>query len=240
MLGALVLALPAAASADPPDTSITSGPPKYGTSHIALFGFQSSVPGSSFECRVVPSGWVPCASPFVVSLPRLNHYWFEVRAIGPDGSVDPTPATRDWWIGSHFPPVVKIRGLKPVKRRGSFTSIHGTAIGDLPVVRVQISMRVHGRYRPAPENGLPSGRRSQAQIGDVCDSVDLRTGRIKPTYCGFPLWIDAKVRGGHWWLRIPSAARRRLRPAVYDIWVKAWNPLQDSSDLARARVRVVR
>jgi hypothetical protein len=240
LLGALALAAPAAALADAPDTTITSGPPLYGTSLLNAFEFSSSVPGSSFECRVRPSAFVPCSSPFVVSLTKLNHDFFEARAHGPAGSVDQTPPARDWWIGSHFPPVVKILHMKAHKRRGAFTAIRGTTLGDLPTTRVQISMRVHGKYRPAPKGGLPAATRSQARVGDVCDNIDLRTGRTKPAYCGYPPWFDAKVRGGHWWLRISPQARRRIKPARYEIWVKAWNPLQDSSDLAKARVRITR
>jgi len=78
-----------------PDTTITEGPSGVVYS-VPAFRFASNVAGARFECRVDSGPYTPCSSSIlaykVFDLSQGTHT-FEVRAIGPDGLVDPSPAS---------------------------------------------------------------------------------------------------------------------------------------------------
>ena len=85
----------------PPDTTITSGPDDGASTDGATitWGFASSEPGSTFECRVftsTPGPFGPCTSGTQHSASGLapGSYTFEVRATDAVGNVDATPARR--------------------------------------------------------------------------------------------------------------------------------------------------
>jgi hypothetical protein len=98
----LLVAVPSQASARP-DTSIDSGPSVLTNEREAAFEFSSTVPGSTFECRIGGIGWFPCSSPKTFSLPRDTRYTFEVRAIDPAGNRDRTPASRSFVLDTLGP-----------------------------------------------------------------------------------------------------------------------------------------
>jgi hypothetical protein len=85
----------------PPETTITSGP-QDGESTVGTavaWGFESSEPGSTFECRVYassPGPFGPCSSGTQHSAGALapGTYTFEVRATDAVGNTDATPARR--------------------------------------------------------------------------------------------------------------------------------------------------
>jgi hypothetical protein len=58
------------------------------------FGFTASGTGATFECRFDGDDFVPCATPLTRYGLALGAHTFSVRAVAPDGSRDPTPATR--------------------------------------------------------------------------------------------------------------------------------------------------
>jgi hypothetical protein len=81
-----------------PETTITSGPKSKTTKKASAFEFSSSVPGSTFECKLDDNiGFADCISPLDVKVGKGKHD-FEVRAVGPGGTVDPTPATIHWTV----------------------------------------------------------------------------------------------------------------------------------------------
>jgi hypothetical protein len=96
-----VAAAPAFAVA--PDTTITSGPSQEAADNYVLPGpvtytFTSNVVGATFECAVDSekvADYAPCVSPVTLNLPYGTHY-FRVRAV--NGSPDPTPAVRWWYV----------------------------------------------------------------------------------------------------------------------------------------------
>ena len=45
-------------------------------------------------------GYVPCASPFALSVVSNGEHTVKVRAIDSEGYVDPTPATATWTVRS--------------------------------------------------------------------------------------------------------------------------------------------
>jgi Ca2+-binding RTX toxin-like protein len=111
----------------PPETYITSGfgYVNFGVgcktpSTSATFEFSSNEQGSTFECQLwkddypvdaVVQAWADCTSPKSYSNLSRHEQWavgyrFEVRATDPAGNVDPSPASRLWFIerGTDPPP----------------------------------------------------------------------------------------------------------------------------------------
>jgi hypothetical protein len=62
----------------------------------AKWALTSTIPGSSFECKVDKKKWKPCASPVkakkLKKLKKPGKHKLCARAIAPDGTVDATPA----------------------------------------------------------------------------------------------------------------------------------------------------
>ncbi|MFN8600398.1 MAG: Calx-beta domain-containing protein [Candidatus Binatia bacterium] len=85
-----------------PDTTITDGPSGVVYS-VPSFRFTSNVAGARFECRVDSGPYTACSSailPYKVFDLSQGTHTFEVRAIGPDGLVDPSPASRTFMLGT--------------------------------------------------------------------------------------------------------------------------------------------
>jgi hypothetical protein len=80
------------------ETVITSAPPASTTSSGASFSFVSTDGSSNFECRLDGAAFTPCVSPQSYSGLARSMHNFEVRAIGLNGSPDPTPATHAWSV----------------------------------------------------------------------------------------------------------------------------------------------
>jgi Ca2+-binding RTX toxin-like protein len=78
-----------------PETTITAGPGATSLNSTVGFAFTGSIsPTASltFECRIDGGVFQPCASPQSYTLSD-GAYTFEVRAVGPNGHADPTPAS---------------------------------------------------------------------------------------------------------------------------------------------------
>ncbi|HVM17141.1 MAG TPA: Ig-like domain-containing protein [Gaiellaceae bacterium] len=88
----------------PPETTIHSGPSSPTTETSATFSFGSDTAGSTFECSLDDGAWVPCSSPRTVSGLAVGDHVFRVRAIGPAGTPDPTPAEWRWTVQAPPPP----------------------------------------------------------------------------------------------------------------------------------------
>jgi len=86
----------------PPDTTITFGPPGTTTDSAPTFGFSSSEPGLSFECRIDSDPYEACDSPWETAPLGDGSHTFEVRAIDQAGNDDPTPEMRSFTV---VPPV---------------------------------------------------------------------------------------------------------------------------------------
>jgi hypothetical protein len=82
----------------PPDTLINSAPAPESQSASATFEFDSTRPGSTFECRRDGGAPVPCTSPWSYSGLSDGPHSFEVTAVDAHGKPDPTPATRSWIV----------------------------------------------------------------------------------------------------------------------------------------------
>jgi len=86
---------------DCPETTITKGPKKKVKTRRkkakAKFKFNSNLPNSTFECSVDEEPFEDCASPDTEKVKKGKHN-FQVRAVGPLGGVDSTPAEQDWKV----------------------------------------------------------------------------------------------------------------------------------------------
>ena len=79
-----------------PDTKITKKPKKKTTKRKAKFKFTSTVPDSSFECKLDKGKFKSCDSPFKKRVDVGKHK-FKVRAVA-QGKTDQTPAKRKWRV----------------------------------------------------------------------------------------------------------------------------------------------
>jgi hypothetical protein len=89
---------PGTADTTPPDTQITDKPKDKTKKKQATFGFNSSEPGSTFNC--VLDGreqFKACTSPLTVTVKKGRHT-FSVTAVDAAGNADPAPATDDWKV----------------------------------------------------------------------------------------------------------------------------------------------
>ncbi len=85
-----------------PQTSITAGPRKYGTS-IATFEFESNEKSALLECSLDRAQYETCASPKTYTGLARGKHSFRVRAVDGAGNTDPTPATREWDVDVKTP-----------------------------------------------------------------------------------------------------------------------------------------
>ena len=99
-----------------PDTTITSGPTGTTTDSTPTFGFSSSEPSSSFECRFDSAAFAPCSGPGATHTPAtalsVGAHTFEVRAIDQAGNVDQTPASGSFTVGI-APPAPELTATIP-------------------------------------------------------------------------------------------------------------------------------
>lgn len=88
---------------EPPDTSITSGPPGATNSSDASFDLASSEAGSRFECGLDGGAWTPCTSPQQVSYLGEGSHTVSVRAVDAAGNADPSPSAYTWSVDTTAP-----------------------------------------------------------------------------------------------------------------------------------------
>lgn len=82
-----------------PDTTITNGPPTTTTNVTPTFTFESTVPGSAFQCSIDNGTFLPCSSPFTTQPLSNGSHNFRVKALA--GTVeDATPAEYDFTVAT--------------------------------------------------------------------------------------------------------------------------------------------
>ena len=93
-----------------PETTFVSGPATGTEATTATFSFSSPQSTASFECSLDAGAFAPCSSPMTYTDVPYGEHEFLVRAKGPVGSVDPTPASHTWETGLLTPPVAVLSG----------------------------------------------------------------------------------------------------------------------------------
>jgi CSLREA domain-containing protein len=86
--------VPGPGSPSIPQTTIKKGPKAKSTKTTAKFNFTSTVAGSSFQCRLDKGKFKKCKSPKTYKKLKLGKHVFKVRAVGPTGLLDQSPAKR--------------------------------------------------------------------------------------------------------------------------------------------------
>ena len=89
-----------------PDTSITAGPTpgSYTNQRSATFTYTSSLPETSFECKLDAAGFSACpAAGRTYSALGDGLHVFQVRAVDPSTGPDPSPASRSWTVDATPP-----------------------------------------------------------------------------------------------------------------------------------------
>jgi hypothetical protein len=94
----LQIRAPLAGPPTPPKTAILRKPPRKSTSPVATFTFASSQSHSRFQCKLDRKPFKPCRSPFTAKKLKPGPHAFQVRAVGPQGVADPTPAVYRWKV----------------------------------------------------------------------------------------------------------------------------------------------
>ena len=89
----------------PPDTTITAG---IGSGVLSgtgtqSFSFISTETGSTYECRIDGGSYSICTSPRTYTGLVDGYHTFEVRAIDIASNIDPTPASRNFYIDTTAP-----------------------------------------------------------------------------------------------------------------------------------------
>ncbi len=90
-----------------PETTIDSGPTGTTDDPKPSFGFSSSEPGSSFQCRFDSEAFRACSGPGGTETPAATladgPHTFQARAIDPAGNVDLSPASRSFTVSTGGP-----------------------------------------------------------------------------------------------------------------------------------------
>ena len=95
----------------PPESVITSAPPRYVGAGDPTFSFEANEAGT-FTCTLSGPGGDssgPCGSPHTVSLPSEGDYIFSVTATDEFGNVEPTPASHAVTVDTTAPEVIVTR-----------------------------------------------------------------------------------------------------------------------------------
>jgi subtilisin-like proprotein convertase family protein len=90
---------PKASAAPPPETTLTEAKIK-GRAHKATFAFSGSGGSGalSFECALDKGAFTPCTSPQTYKKLKPGKHKFQVRAKSAAGTVDPTPASKEFQV----------------------------------------------------------------------------------------------------------------------------------------------
>ena len=139
----------------PPETSINSGPSGTVTSSSASFAFSSSESGSSFQCRLVDStsdsDWSACSSPKAYTGLSAGSHTFHVKAIGPAGNPDTTPASRTWTVDKTAPTVSSVSpasGATNVARNTSVTAEFSEKMDPATLTTSTVTLVKNGTTTP--------------------------------------------------------------------------------------------
>jgi hypothetical protein len=92
-----------------PQTRIEAGPSGATRSAHPHFVFSASDPGSTFQCRLGSTHWKRCGRHKTYRHVANGRHTLTVRAVSPNGKLDPTPARRMFRV-DFKPPKVEIRG----------------------------------------------------------------------------------------------------------------------------------
>ena len=184
-----------------PETTITAFTQ---SGHAAHAEFTADVAGSTFQCSLDGSVLAACASPREYAGLASGQHTFQVRAIGPGGTPDPTPAARTFTVQSDTPPPVVPGGPES---GGTKTGRPGSGSGgasDRVAPRVLVRTR---RARMTTRGDV--SLRATCPPDEVRCSVRLRL-RLGRDYVGSRALVMSGGRTRSFRLRLRRGARLEL------------------------------
>ena len=141
----------------PPDTTITSHPPKVDNSTYAIFEFTCNEWNCTFECQLDDGGWVSCSSPKVYTGLSDGLHIFYVRAIDLAGNIDPSPGGYVWVIDT-TPPDTIITSYPPNPSNFSTATFEFTCDEELCTFQCKLDADSwEGCSSPKTYTGLSEG-----------------------------------------------------------------------------------
>jgi len=172
--------------ATPPDTTISSGPPRYTKSTSATFAFASSEANSTFACRFDSApAFTACNSPMTYSNLAQGTHTFRVRATDQAGNTDPTAAKRAATIDTEPPQTTITSGASGTiaSRSVSFT-FSSSEVGSRFQCRLDTAKFV-ACTSPTAYSGLaPGNHRFRVRAIDRARNVDptpaIRDFNVQP------------------------------------------------------------
>ena len=141
-----------------PTASITSHPANPSPGKSASFRYNSSEPGSKFECRLSPleASFIPCdTQPTVYSTLADGNYKFEVKAIDPAGNAQATATPFQWTVNNSLedktPPETTINSKPPDPSASPLASF--TYSSNEPGSSFQCKLD-NGNFNSCPPSGI--------------------------------------------------------------------------------------
>ena len=184
-----------------PETTITAFTQ---TGHAAHVEFTATPASSTFQCSLDGSAFAACVSPRDYSGLASGQHTFQVRAIEPGGTPDPTPAARTFTVVSDTPPPDVPGGPEsggPSSRRPGSGS--GSA-ADRVAPRIRVQTR-----RARMTTGGSISLRATCPADEVRCSVRLRLRRGR-AYVGSRALVMSGGQTRSFRLRLRRAARLQL------------------------------
>ena len=214
-----------------PETTLTSTPAMTTSAAPQTFEFACDDPsGCTFECRLDPAGFLPCASPHQVSSLQHGLQIFQVRARDALGNADTTPSEYSWTVDAAAPETVGVDG--PPSTTEQRDNLEFTFGCDETGCRFECRLRVFDGVTfdsppfeqcssPANYSGLdPRAYRFEARAVDVVGNADTTpwnhefavVGEWAAVVGGGPTCAIANDQSAWCWgsARIGSAAHWRL------------------------------
>jgi plastocyanin len=81
-----------------PDTKLTSKPKAKSKDRTPTFKFSATVSGATFQCQLDGKAFKACRSPLTTKPLKPGGHSFKVRAVGPSGLKDPSPAATSFKV----------------------------------------------------------------------------------------------------------------------------------------------
>ncbi len=169
-----------------PDTTVTEKPPALSKSSDATFKFDSTEPGSTFECKLDAGAFGPCPDGGKYSGLADGQHKFMVRATDKAGNADASPATITWTIDTTPPSTT----LDPSGPSGTTESRAGTFKFTADDSNAAFECKLDGGafaacQSPQPYANMAIGShsfqvRATDQAGNVESTPESRTWAVAP------------------------------------------------------------
>ena len=183
-----------------PETTITSISPETTVATSMSFTFASDKSGSAFKCSLDGAPLAPCSTPKPYTGLAQGPHVFTVVATGPEGVVDPTPATVEWTVNSikiskivYKAKTLKAEMVNLLNRSTSAVTLTGMSIKNKlnvthSLAGVSISAGATLRVRTGKGTNTTADRywkRTKQVWNDIKDTATLKIGTLTASTCSY-------------------------------------------------------